>query len=79
VPRCSPNPPFRAARPILQRHAPTGNRLAEDDDGGEGTDSRIVFEARQDGTYEIVVASFDNDRGGYNLTIREAETVKKPE
>ena len=36
-----------------------GKQLAEDDDGGGGTDAQIVFECKTAGEYRVIVTSFD--------------------
>jgi hypothetical protein len=46
-------------------------KLAEDDDGGEGTNSRIVFTAQTSGDYRIIATTFDGQLGSYTLTVRE--------
>ncbi|HZZ82376.1 MAG TPA: trypsin-like peptidase domain-containing protein [Gemmataceae bacterium] len=47
-------------------------KLADDDDGGGFLNSRIVFTPKEDGTYRMVVTSFDGGQTGvYRLTIRE--------
>jgi hypothetical protein len=46
-------------------------KLAEDDDSGGGTDSRIVFMAKSDGTHHIVATSLDGQVGSFTLTVRE--------
>jgi hypothetical protein len=64
--------------PFLQLRSPGGNEIAKDDDGGDGLNSRIIFEASENGEYEIVVTSFDGDgRGAYDLTVHELEADKK--
>lgn len=49
-----------------------GKKLEEDDDGGEGFNSRITFRAPADGTYRLVASSLGMNRpGAYELSIRE--------
>lgn len=63
---------------FLRLNSPGGNEVATDDDGGDGLNSRITFEAAENGAYEIVVTSFDGDgRGEYQLTARELEAQKE--
>jgi hypothetical protein len=54
--------------------------LAEDDDGGGGTDSRIRYELLVGGTYEIYAGAFADDaEGAYTLTVEElAPPVVRP-
>lgn len=48
----------------------TGDALAHDDDGGGGTDSRIVLDLLVDGTYAIVVNSLrKGETGPYTLSV----------
>jgi len=47
-----------------------GNQLGRDDDGGEGTDARLVFTFPYAGQYRIVVTSFAaRSYGVYTLWI----------
>ena len=46
-----------------------GGRMAFNDDGGAGLDSRIVATLAP-GTYYVVVAGYSNSMGPYTLTIR---------
>ena len=46
-----------------------GKTLAEDDDGGDGSNSRIVYKIKKPGTYKLVVTSFDKKLSAYNLTV----------
>jgi hypothetical protein len=48
----------------------TMRSLAEDDDGGDGTNARIMFRPRVDGTYHIVATVFDDKTGDYTLKVR---------
>ena len=43
--------------------------VASDDDGGDGTDSRIEVELPEDGTYVIYASSLHEDTGPYTLTL----------
>jgi hypothetical protein len=44
-----------------------------DDDGGSGTDARVVFTAEEDGVYSIRANSFEGDEtGDYTLSLTEA-------
>lgn len=49
--------------------APDGSSVVQDDDGGEGTDSRYVHVARMPGTYTVRANSYDG-RGRYTLHVR---------
>lgn len=55
----------------LRLESPTGQNLAEDDDGGEGLNSRLRFECTEDGTYRIVATSFSGGTGQFNLSVAE--------
>ena len=51
-----------------------GTFLSQNDDGGDGLNSRLVFRPTQDGTYRIVVTSFRPKQiGVYQLTVRKSE------
>ena len=57
--------------PYMQLLDPWGGKLAEDDDGGPGNSSRLLFTAREAGRYQIVVnTSQDVVRTGrYQLSV----------
>ena len=48
----------------LRLENPDGKNVAFDDDGGEGTNSRIVFKAPKEGTYKIFASALEPDKGG---------------
>jgi hypothetical protein len=51
--------------PYMQLLDPWGGKVGEDDDGGPGSSSRLVFTAREAGRYQIVVnCSGDSPRTG---------------
>ena len=55
--------------------SPTGDLLSDDDDGGIGTNSRLVATLPADGVYQLLVEVhlFDAADGGvYDVTVREA-------
>lgn len=48
-----------------------GNVLARDDDGGGGTNSRIVYQAAEDGTYRLIATSASGNRvGAFSVSVR---------
>jgi hypothetical protein len=49
-----------------------GRTLATDDDGGDGTDSRIAMQVTRGSTYRLVANSFGRDRetGTYRVSVR---------
>ena len=49
----------------------TMRSLAEDDDGGDGTNARIMFRPRVDGTYHVLATTFDNKAGDFTLRVRQ--------
>ena len=51
-----------------------------DDDGGPGSNSRIVFTVSEDGAYEITVSSFDGGAGRFRLRAsrRKGPTTRNP-
>jgi sulfur carrier protein ThiS len=55
----------------LSGAAAGGEILQSDDDGGEGTNSRLVFKVEAAGQYYLTLASFDEtSTGDYTLSIR---------
>ena len=54
--------------------------LATNDDGGEGTDSRLTFVLATDGEYRIEARGFAADStGAYTLSVSEVEPERAPE
>lgn len=50
---------------------PDGERLAEDDDGGEGTNSRITHRAAVSGIYRLIATSLNGTRtGAFSCSVR---------
>jgi hypothetical protein len=45
--------------------------LAEDDDGGEGLNSRLTFTPTDDGVFRLIATNLDGNAGAYILAIRE--------
>jgi thiol-disulfide isomerase/thioredoxin len=55
--------------PYLRLQGPTGNVVAEDDDGGGFPNAQITYKAEKDGTYKIVATTFlPGMTGKYRLT-----------
>jgi Bacterial pre-peptidase C-terminal domain len=57
-----------------------GKEIAEDDDGGEGTNSRLIYEATETGEFKLIVTTFTGgDTGKFKLTVKNlsAEDKKK--
>jgi len=48
-----------------------GNQLAQDDDGGQGFNSRLLYTPQQSGTYYAAAASFGEATGTYTLGVSE--------
>jgi hypothetical protein len=47
-----------------------GKQLAEDDDGGGGTNAQIVFECKTAGEYRVIVTTFENeDTGDFTVNV----------
>ena len=57
--------------------SPTGQTLAEDDDGGGYPNARIVHACTQTAIYRIVATSYDGKIGPYQLTVVEIGGVAK--
>jgi hypothetical protein len=54
-----------------------GKQLAFDDDGGDGLNSRLIFEPPQSATYGVVADAYQGKgRGEYTLTIEEFQPAK---
>ena len=53
----------------------TGELLYDNDDGGEGLNSRIEFIAERDGSYIVRASSFAREQGRYTLEVLENGTV----
>ena len=53
--------------------------LAYDDDGAEGTNSRLTFTLPRTGTYLIEARAFTEATGAYSLSVTEVEPEKAPE
>jgi predicted Zn finger-like uncharacterized protein len=47
-----------------------GVTVAQDDDGGDGLNARIVFQPMQAGQYVVVATTFQPQMGSYRLTVR---------
>lgn len=53
-----------------------GKELAWDDDGGDGLNSRLVFQCKTGGTYHLLATSFAPAQGAFTLTLRQLEKEK---
>jgi CHAT domain-containing protein/tetratricopeptide (TPR) repeat protein len=67
------SPDQQALDPFLRLLDEKGKQLAEDDDGGEGLNARIIWKAGLAGVHRIVATSFGDGRGPFTLTVREAK------
>lgn len=56
-----------------------GVSLAEDDDGGAGTNSRLTFTLPRTGGYRVEARAFSDATGAYSLSITEVEPDRAPE
>lgn len=56
---------------FLRLEDAAGQQLAMDDDGGDGLNSRLVFQPRRNENYRIIATSLGNGTGNYILTVRE--------
>lgn len=53
-----------------------GQKLAENDDGGDGLNARLLFRPKQEGTYRLIATTCgDGEKGNYSLTVQE--TIEK--
>jgi hypothetical protein len=53
--------------------------LAENDDGGEGTNARLTFSLPRTGAYLVEARAFSDGTGAYALSITEVEPERAPE
>lgn len=59
---------------MIHVHSPSG-QVFSDDDGGEGTNSRLSVTADQAGAWRVVATSYGpQERGDYTLTVRTRRT-----
>ncbi|MGQ9731289.1 MAG: S8 family serine peptidase [Candidatus Zipacnadales bacterium] len=74
VPRQVKSPPDgspRAPDTVIALYEPAcGQRLIEDDDGGEGLFSRLVFTPLQEGDYKVRITEYDDTVGAYQVLVR---------
>lgn len=57
---------------VLELRDSEGVLITEDDDGGSGLGSRIVYSFAEGGTYYAVVEPYFNEQGSYTLTVNDA-------
>ena len=58
--------------PYLYLKDPRGMQVREDDDGGNGLDSLIVYTAPANGVYTILASTYnEREFGTYRLTVDE--------
>lgn len=62
----------RAFDAYLRVEDESGKELASDDDGGGNLNSRLLFNVPKDGSYRLIVTSFDGKDGPYTLTAKVA-------
>ncbi|NER93637.1 MAG: tetratricopeptide repeat protein [Symploca sp. SIO1B1] len=51
---------------------PQGNKIAEDDNGGNGRNARVIVTLPVTGTYKITVNTFPGELGKYSISLRTA-------
>ncbi|MEO0533577.1 MAG: CHAT domain-containing protein [Cyanobacteria bacterium P01_A01_bin.123] len=57
----------------LLLNAPSGEQIAANDDGGSGTNAKIVVQLPEDGVYRVLaIAYYQTGRGNYQLMVRTA-------
>lgn len=57
----------------LYLNGPDGKTKTQNDDGGKGLNSRIVFGPEKTGTYEIIATGLGNALGDFTLQVRESK------
>jgi hypothetical protein len=55
--------------PYLLIEGPGGKVMAENDDGGESVNSRIVYQPKRGGEHRIIATGLGNGSGGFNLKV----------
>ena len=60
---------------VVELRAADGEVLERDDDGGAGTDSRLVATLPEQGEYEIVVGAYGDGGGGYTVSVERGEAA----
>ena len=64
---------------VLQIYDANGDLVAEDDDGGQGTFSRLSYTADADGRIYLAARDFDDDdAGGYAITVGQSGSDSLP-
>ena len=61
----------KAIDAFLRLEDEKGKQLAQDDDGGDGLNARILFNAPAAGTYRIIATTFLGGLGDFTLTVKE--------
>jgi hypothetical protein len=69
--------PEQNTDPYLFLEGPDGKVVAQNDDGGGNLNSRIVFPAKQNGSYRVVATTLSPATGDFTLTVRATEPAKK--
>lgn len=65
------------ADPVLELS--TGSeKLAEDDDGGEGVNARIIRRIERTGTYTLLARTLNGNRGQFTLSVALTRPVARP-
>ena len=62
----------KALDPFLRLLNAYGWKLVEDDNGGEGLNARIVFQAKTAGIYQVVATFIGKGNGPFTLSVQEA-------
>jgi CHAT domain-containing protein/tetratricopeptide (TPR) repeat protein len=65
--------PNQKLDPFLRLLEASSKQLAEDDDGGEGLNARIIYKAEASAIFQVVATCLGKVRGPFTLTIREAK------
>lgn len=58
---------------FLRVHDGRFRKLAVDDDGGDGLNSRLTFRPDADGVYHVIATTLDGELGAFRLRVREGE------
>jgi hypothetical protein len=56
--------------PVVALEGPSGKVVAQDDDGGEGSNARIVYQSKRGGDYKIVAGALGKGIGPFTISLR---------
>lgn len=66
----------KAIDPYLRLEDPAGKEVASNDDGGEGLNAKITYQAPAAGKYTIIATTFGGGTGPFTLVVKNLGKVK---